>query len=431
MGRIYKTARQTIVWLGDGGDGRQAAIQHVKKFEISNEKHKFTEKEDLELITPIFGNQWFYRLWVVQEVVLAKQVVIAIGQDFASLEQLWKLTRTLRNLFLDKYWKISGTISEVIVNLSAIKLLRGRYQKGLDIPILDLMNRTNLFIVTERKDRLYALYGLVQDVDFPVNYSDNYGHVEMFIDFANWTFAKYGNLDILLIARGIASDCKCAGPSWTPCFDTELIKNLLLVVPHFDASGTGPDVEIHDKKELCVVGAFVDTIDVVNRDYEDSYDVNILHQMALELAAFAGCSDLSGDRYRKLCAAWILELDKEKEKATEDNINDVDKFLKGEPTVDLQNLIKTANLWQVGRLPCLTTGDRFAWAPKHWDTNILDRGTRSGDRICILQGGRVPYLLRPQTDGTYVLVGECWVQGLMHGEALELPGYKTETIVLV
>ncbi|KAF3811667.1 hypothetical protein GCG54_00014413 [Colletotrichum gloeosporioides] len=34
----------------------------------------------------------------------------------------------------------------------------------------------------------------------------------------------------------------------------------------------------------------------------------------------------------------------------------------------------------------------------------------------MFEGGRVPFVLRPNEDGLYSLVGECYVHGLMHGE---------------
>ncbi|KAF5723294.1 het-domain-containing protein [Fusarium mundagurra] len=45
--------------------------------------------------------------------------------------------------------------------------------------------------------------------------------------------------------------------------------------------------------------------------------------------------------------------------------------------------------------------------------------TRAGDEVWILEGCRVPCLLRPRGDGGYSLVGEAYVHGIMHGEALE------------
>lgn len=39
--------------------------------------------------------------------------------------------------------------------------------------------------------------------------------------------------------------------------------------------------------------------------------------------------------------------------------------------------------------------------------------------IVLLDGGNVPYLLRPVDEQKFELVGECFVQGIMHGEILE------------
>lgn len=44
--------------------------------------------------------------------------------------------------------------------------------------------------------------------------------------------------------------------------------------------------------------------------------------------------------------------------------------------------------------------------------------TRKGDKICLLYGCRVPFVLRERTDGDFELVGEVYVHGIMKGEAL-------------
>ncbi|KAG5757588.1 hypothetical protein H9Q72_014271 [Fusarium xylarioides] len=45
--------------------------------------------------------------------------------------------------------------------------------------------------------------------------------------------------------------------------------------------------------------------------------------------------------------------------------------------------------------------------------------SREGDEVWILKGFQVPCLLRPMGDERYKLVGEAYVHGIMHGEALE------------
>ena len=43
---------------------------------------------------------------------------------------------------------------------------------------------------------------------------------------------------------------------------------------------------------------------------------------------------------------------------------------------------------------------------------------RPGDIVCVLGGGVAPILLRP-VDGHFQMVGECYVYGIMEGEAVQ------------
>ena len=67
------------------------------------------------------------------------------------------------------------------------------------------------------------------------------------------------------------------------------------------------------------------------------------------------------------------------------------------------------------------TGRRYmGWVP-------VD--AQKGDKICILLGGQVPFVLRPIQDGKYQLVGEAYLHGLMDGEGLSI-GKRIEKVVL-
>lgn len=48
---------------------------------------------------------------------------------------------------------------------------------------------------------------------------------------------------------------------------------------------------------------------------------------------------------------------------------------------------------------------------------LAPRGTRCGDEVCILFGGDVPYIVRDHDDH-HQFIGECYVQGIMDGEAV-------------
>ncbi|KAJ9621023.1 hypothetical protein H2203_007610 [Taxawa tesnikishii (nom. ined.)] len=57
---------------------------------------------------------------------------------------------------------------------------------------------------------------------------------------------------------------------------------------------------------------------------------------------------------------------------------------------------------------------------------------RVGDMVCLLYGGRVPFVLRPVPDtDKFHLIGETYVHGLMHGEALDMPGLEKRVFTII
>ena len=55
---------------------------------------------------------------------------------------------------------------------------------------------------------------------------------------------------------------------------------------------------------------------------------------------------------------------------------------------------------------------------------LSPRAVRRGDLVCIAHGARVPYMVRPSRGKNHHLVGECYVHGIMDGEVFE--GYGAE-----
>lgn len=70
---------------------------------------------------------------------------------------------------------------------------------------------------------------------------------------------------------------------------------------------------------------------------------------------------------------------------------------------------------------CTTEGGRFGQV-RPW--------AQEGDLFCVILGAEIPYLLRPTGRGTYTLVGDCFLQGMMQGEALTDDSFETVDIVL-
>lgn len=58
-------------------------------------------------------------------------------------------------------------------------------------------------------------------------------------------------------------------------------------------------------------------------------------------------------------------------------------------------------------------------------------GTERGDRLCLFAGAPFPFVVRPARDGCYELIGDAYVQGIMYGEAWPQDESQTEVIRLV
>lgn len=70
-----------------------------------------------------------------------------------------------------------------------------------------------------------------------------------------------------------------------------------------------------------------------------------------------------------------------------------------------------------GRSFCRTANGYVGYVPKE---------TEPGDVVCLFYGATVLYVMRPDGDGHYRLVGECSMEGLMHGEALEATQFESQ-----
>jgi hypothetical protein len=68
-------------------------------------------------------------------------------------------------------------------------------------------------------------------------------------------------------------------------------------------------------------------------------------------------------------------------------------------------------------LNSVVAGKRFCRTDKRY-LGWTNAASQIGDIICIFLGAEVPYVLRPDGEGFYKLVGECYIHGVMEGEAL-------------
>lgn len=87
MGRIYSDAKRVHIWLGNDEVYRaQQAFRVIRNTE--REDHWKVTREEMECLVGLFNRPWFYRRWVIQEVVFSHDAIFHCGAHMLSLSRV-------------------------------------------------------------------------------------------------------------------------------------------------------------------------------------------------------------------------------------------------------------------------------------------------------------------------------------------------------
>ena len=233
MKDIYANAGNVIVWLGDSNEQSDKAMDLVSRLALSlpiireeGSSHQITEscfgtrgipKEvdpSWKYLGELLDRPWFTRVWILQEVALARSATIICGKkqlpwaDFLQLSaesSLWP------------YLKVHISISSLRVGLGmAWGTLDFVEHERRDQPLSGLQNllmQTRFHSATDSRDKIYGILGLIKDKSAPIpNYT--LPIEQLLPEVTRLCINSSGNLDILYSS---SSPCKRADlPSWLP-----------------------------------------------------------------------------------------------------------------------------------------------------------------------------------------------------------------------
>ncbi|PQE29426.1 Heterokaryon incompatibility protein [Rutstroemia sp. NJR-2017a WRK4] len=213
MGKIYSQAERTLAWIGEEDDDVvHDAFDFLERLdewfcgclEGYNTKRLGVDSSDVphqvlkqlhtdwvpdlyRCLGPLCKCPWFTRLWIVQEVVLAKTVDIVFGTRVLSLEKILPPVLiiggfvTLRDI-PDSFAVVAvrnlfriGTMREIRSPADADRSL---------ITMLTALQSGVTFNVSDHRDRIYALLGLGYTPGFVADYTLSIDDV--FQKFAIW-----------------------------------------------------------------------------------------------------------------------------------------------------------------------------------------------------------------------------------------------------
>jgi hypothetical protein len=345
-------------------------------------------------------------------------------------------------------------------NISAIENARRSRSGPLFMPLFYILVATSFSQCSDPRDKIYAVKGLAKDWEDRKGLETNYKiSVEtLFRTFAVADSNRNLNLRTLSCASGPTKSKNTPLPSWVP--DWRSIENAHPFVRYSDrtkfrASG-GMKAEAwhsHYQSILHVRGKLIDSVAVLGSKpaFTKSsavFEINTdkITELSKSATWLQECEELASNRdgilksgrqeqlwrtltcgltgdgfpapqhYAEYFWKYMKFMAGSQERFTnylaeaENSPNGVRGLTEAMHGFETHKYIEASiDRWSSKRCFCITNSGALACVPK---------ATRHGDIICVLFGGEVPYVLRPTGTGRFLVVGECYVHGIMKGESL-------------
>ncbi|KAF5872025.1 putative het domain protein [Botrytis fragariae] len=166
MPRIYGQATQVIVYFGEAADDSDMALESIRvAADDENEKprNSLASKRNQESILRLLKRPWFQRIWVLQEVGLARSILIICGSvemnGYAFCSGVSKLESSLKD-----YSDLQSLIRPTI-HLIRGSIFRPKYNSSSlgDLSLGELIDMYHNHKATVRHDKVYALLGMCSD----------------------------------------------------------------------------------------------------------------------------------------------------------------------------------------------------------------------------------------------------------------------------
>ena len=484
MSKIYTSATSVVAWLGESTPRLQAAIDGIPQILKGTEGctgHILADESTLlslglprpssliwSGIGDLFRHPWFTRTWTIQEAILPAQMLdVMCGSNLLRWSDVSALATAIRSHYMVTLISNGGSEIDLTANniYSVGELsdyINFRLAQGTSaLPFLRLLCYARRRLTKHPCDKIYGLLGLAHpqlqerlEVDYNkpaaeayVAFSKLWSTVDPFPELLNHTL----------------SESQMEGlPSWCPNFNAQSTTFSFAYMAteagyraglRESTAGNRCITSAETTNDLSARGSLVDQVaEVVESSWIGVGSLNAespAREAAQSLAWEAECLQLCRATYHHSGrdvpdAHWrTLIADNPKETKADEKLSDGYELTLGiiahfasngrteipipssvAQSALLEKFAASINRACIDRRYFSTAKGRVGLGPLH---------TKPGDLICILYNGATPFLLRPRhLDATkQELIGECYVHGIMYGEAFEIETALEEQVFVI
>ncbi|KAK4100676.1 HET-domain-containing protein [Parathielavia hyrcaniae] len=469
MRHIYQKAERVLVWLGldeqnQANTAFTAVCDIVRAWRPAGDRLGFSgyagllepmgedglarvrgavDQKAWEALRALFEVGYFRRFWIIQELALGSSAVVFWGRHRIA----WGLIGICAAWMMSSGWTFRhGEPITAAYNAFLIYVLPLAKRSGisafskLDLSLV-LGSTMGRFDSTDARDRIYALLGM------PFAGNDPEGQPLLQPDYSRDVRSVYTqaarrileqdrHLRVLSAVQHGADDIDPSYPSWVPRWDQPpSAEPLALRDEHgYYANGgelfrpSSPSTFTADDESLLTLTGLVCSTSPPNPN-PTNLTTPLLTALNSETDQFRASWSATLERFTLFGfrdPAVQAEVFGRKEAMTVSICAQPGKY--GTPRVAGEVLDgERAQGDHLGEF-LLYWRERASWREGELDglVGLGPAATREGDVVVVLFGGVVPFVLRPaeRADGRrgWRLVGECFVPGLMQGEAVERAG---------
>jgi hypothetical protein len=431
MRYIYARAMNVIVWLGPETDDSRIAIEDLNQNRLAildglsrrrNHRIKQTFNDAwTKFEVGILGRPYWRRVWVVQEIALAKTITVACGPSVIDWNLLVAAVKMKQTEML-QFEMTRLAMERPLVNFLEIE--RTRFQKytasnGIESLVIGWRNSR----ATDPRDKIYGLLGLAADVEDGDIVPDYHKSAEqVYLDFAHFIITKRKHLDIISEGCGQSHSVFNSLPSWVP--DWRLNSPEPLNRFHIQANNKSSKIVYRASKGSSMSATFSDDLRAL---FVKGFVLDKIKTVGLALLSGRRLSDiLTTARRMRRSSSDLFSVDMEDWRMDVSRTMSLDLFRRLFDDKDRHTLwdMFKSTYWppatyrpgapldqrlEMFRIDVLYTmlrlnlGRRFVMTHNGYMA-LVPASAHVGDAICILFGGSVPFVLRREQDH-YKLIG--------------------------
>ncbi|KAG9235262.1 heterokaryon incompatibility protein-domain-containing protein [Amylocarpus encephaloides] len=473
MKAIYEQASRVVVWLGPSW--RQSKRAFKLAHEVNDhrgERDWITQRflrpdmpRSLKALGDLFCRDYWNRIWIVQELTVARHIVITCGGDSIEGDVLLRVQELIleedytKNLF-------GMTIPDDQYTQSALKV-RGpsEVQTWRDDSLIKDLSLFHWALYhfrrqsTDPKDKLYGLVGLASTSRIEIDYS--LSTAEVYTRFARNEILASTELCIVPQVRPHLTALDI--PSWVPDWSLKntnhfFLQTVLETNFNFTASGeTRSEITFStDGKVLVTKGVTIGSVQAfgtppeMNQALYLDMAADMFYKNWQLMSTLSGAQQLDQEAFaRTLVCGKILE-----DRIGNETLSTfcqkmlggfAELFMEMYPSRVLDSILREHAMSihanhrqdaQATNVPYDAAAESIVWrswvqfsVAVTWDRRfflstegtmgVAPESSLEGDVICIPLGCPHPMILR-RDDDHYIIIGEAFVDGYMYGEAMEL-----------